>query len=488
MFCESCGAKIEDNALFCESCGAKLNNDQEVPVAEVAQPENPAAAEQVAQPEASAQAVEVPVAAPKKEKKPIPKKYFLFGGIGAGVLAAIIIALIIIIPLLNRVDISKYIDIDFSTYYGENYYNGKLNVSVDYDANQLVRQEIGAKKVQKYVGSFITISPTEDLGHFVSPILQYCDIEYRIKGAEDTEWKSANEITENIKSTDVLEVKLEWNKGDEAKFYIKQYQKELGIRFNTKDEIVEIKVSDEITEEGLKVKEVPTFDILDYMVKNKVFDFYGIGEDQIRFKLNAFEVESNGYTFKHEADSYSTQSFLYNSDKDTSGTIYLNLENVSDDGGYNYSKGDKVKITIAQESIDDGKLFFAKTETTVTVDGDKLITSAQAKKNYDKIAELAKDKIWTSYECDTDRVTLYTQKSDDAKYEGLLTVVIHYTNTFWGDTNYYAIYLYNPYINSEGEIVVSDYNTEYIDNSAESEVTKYDEIDWEDYTAQTITK
>ena len=32
MFCEECGAKLEDGARFCENCGAQINQDAAVDV------------------------------------------------------------------------------------------------------------------------------------------------------------------------------------------------------------------------------------------------------------------------------------------------------------------------------------------------------------------------------------------------------------------------------------------------------------------------
>ena len=67
MFCEKCGAQIEDGALFCEACGAKVQNEQ--PVVEV--PKQPQAAPTVMQ-QAVPTAMPQPTA-PAAPKQPMSK-------------------------------------------------------------------------------------------------------------------------------------------------------------------------------------------------------------------------------------------------------------------------------------------------------------------------------------------------------------------------------------------------------------------------------
>jgi len=135
MFCTKCGAQIEDGSLFCVSCGAKIEGDApapapvaETPVAPVT--ETPVApVEPVATPYAPVEGspvvnpnFEQPVAPqePKapKEKKPINKKVFIFGGIGLAAVLAIVAAIIIIVNVVANANKKPgYVYFADGTYY-----------------------------------------------------------------------------------------------------------------------------------------------------------------------------------------------------------------------------------------------------------------------------------------------------------------------------------------------------------------------------------
>lgn len=111
MFCEKCGAVIEDGSQFCEKCG-----------------------EPVAQMQPAAAPVEDPVAAPATAPKAkinvidLLKTHKKVAIISAAVLLVVVIGLIIILqpPVIDPAD---YLEITFSGYDGE----GKLNIQFDPD-------------------------------------------------------------------------------------------------------------------------------------------------------------------------------------------------------------------------------------------------------------------------------------------------------------------------------------------------------------------
>lgn len=61
-------------------------------------------------------------------------------------------------------------------------------------------------------------------GYIISPVTTYCTLTYRVKGSENTEFVSADTQIKDLKSTDVLEVKIDWSESEDAKRQIKQYQ------------------------------------------------------------------------------------------------------------------------------------------------------------------------------------------------------------------------------------------------------------------------
>lgn len=109
MFCEKCGAVIEDGSRFCEKCGAPVEQTQ--PVATPA-------ADPVAAP-ATAPKAKIDVVKLVKENKKIAI-------ISAAVLLVVVIGLIIILqpPVIDPAD---YLKITFSGYNGE----GQLNIKFD---------------------------------------------------------------------------------------------------------------------------------------------------------------------------------------------------------------------------------------------------------------------------------------------------------------------------------------------------------------------
>ncbi len=144
MFCTKCGAKLEDGAIFCTSCGAKFETEtpalepQETPAMETpVAPVAPAAPVEQVQ-NVAPQATEPVAPQPVKEKKPINKKIFLFGGIGLG--AALLIAAVIII-VVNVVKNSNkqqgFVYYSEGSYYFMNSDKDKKDAEIDDSRNYL---------------------------------------------------------------------------------------------------------------------------------------------------------------------------------------------------------------------------------------------------------------------------------------------------------------------------------------------------------------
>ena len=87
IFCPQCGEKTSRDGAFCEQCGKPL---AESPAAETASPAVEAGAP-AHKTNAAVAVQDAAPASPPKEKKPFPKKAFLFGGIALVAVAAIIV-------------------------------------------------------------------------------------------------------------------------------------------------------------------------------------------------------------------------------------------------------------------------------------------------------------------------------------------------------------------------------------------------------------
>ena len=143
--------------------------------------------------------------------------------------------------------------------------------------------------------------------------------------------------------------------------------------------------------------------------------------------------------------------------------------------------------------INNGGIFFTKTEITVTVDGDEPLTESQASANYDKLVAAAKSASWSSDDYTGYRMTLYSANTTGTEFENVVTVVIKRTTTIFSSTYeyYYAIYLRNVYLDEEGNIKYGSSSYSYLssDSTTEQDVMdRYGNIAWTDYTAKTITK
>lgn len=549
MFCESCGKQLPDNARFCENCGAPQNVASAEPVAPAieaviapAEPVAPAIetviapAEPVApvieaedvlndvpvdQPVAipAAQPVFVPVAEPMatpiavatpvleqpiimeqpmpatvvapvtpKPRKPINVKSLILIIVAIVLAAAIAVSAIIIIPRLNKVKVEEFIDIKFSSEFGKDFYDGMFSISVGIDADAIAQKEVKAKKLQKLLGQQALMG-TSKCGYLIEPITQYCEVTYRVKGADDDSFVKGRQRTDKISKDDIIEVKIHWDQSDIAKNAIKAQQKNLGIVFDTNDAVINIKVADQLKKDDIDVEEVPTFDLLGKLKEEGCFDFDGIGEN-IRLVVSEFEFESNGYTFSRSSSGTVDSYFYVNYYSDnSSGSVCISIGD--EYGETDYLKGDKLRVAIdGDDMLDNGALFFTTKKIQLTVDGDEVLTASKANSKAKQIVEVPYDVGYFDYEDDWYFVEGYffTENSDLAEYENV-AMLIYRSEGYYYDS-FYAILAMDLYLDDDGYLCYDEYDYEYLGSSYDGLSHAKDEcysIDWSYFTSNQLS-
>lgn len=238
MFCENCGAPIENGAKFCSKCGTKVDpallaeetaQTTETQAAETPAPETPAV--ETPAPEAATSSYFMPAqeqqvysnpqpeqiyAAPQeqqeeakvkapKEKGGCPKIFKSpFFYIGIGVLVAAIVAVVIILMMPSKINVEDYVTVEFSGYDGY----GKANVKVDKTA-------LSTDAVEK-TGIADDVSSLSDLlGGSVSKVTLLRNAISSIKCTPDKKegLKNGDEVTVEITYDNEIanEVKLEFS-------------------------------------------------------------------------------------------------------------------------------------------------------------------------------------------------------------------------------------------------------------------------------------
>lgn len=124
MFCEKCGAKLDDDALFCGSCGTKVNKE----VVTAASPVQETVTEQAPMTSTAAQdaASTAPTSAAADKIKKLPTYVY---GIAAAVLVAVVIVIVLVSRAKHTMNLNDYITVEFSGY--ETF--GKADVVFDED-------------------------------------------------------------------------------------------------------------------------------------------------------------------------------------------------------------------------------------------------------------------------------------------------------------------------------------------------------------------
>lgn len=315
MFCSNCGKQLPEEAKVCPYCGTRLEYSQtddvsreittpvstypvqqESPIPATPSPSlqksavlvspppapqvNPAAPQQV---EPAPQMTAAAPAGPGFLKK--NKKAVIIGGIGLGALILIIVAIIIIVNLASRIDLTKYIDVTAEGY------NGYGRVSYTVDSEKLLNE------VYK-VDSISELSSTKDIQAWSQLNNITFDVEGNIKNVSN-----GDKVTIKIKNLETI-------------------QKKTGLSFNGNNTI-------EYTVEGLD--DPRAFSAKD-IFEASFTGFNGggcvelsINDDKLPFNI----TPSRGYNINVD-DYYS-----------------LNVNTSENEG--NLSNGDEFKVTLADD-------------------------------------------------------------------------------------------------------------------------------------------
>ncbi|MCI6616372.1 MAG: zinc ribbon domain-containing protein [Ruminococcus sp.] len=453
MFCEKCGNKMNEGEKFCEKCGTPVSapavNTANAPAQESVNNTAPQANTAVNN------AVPQPVTAPKPPKQPMSpetKKAILFSSIGAGVVVITLIVLFaFVLPMLNRVKVSEFVKVDFDK---DMLYEGHASATFTIDSLDIYDKYLSdgksvEEKLDKYknvddIGSLLSnlgSDLSDDLSGSsgVYTILQNCDISVEVKGvSEETEETETTEEVEtyipetntsvtvkNLKTDDVVVVKLTWDKDEDSIKEVKRAEKAAGISFDTTDTTVEIKISDELEKDKLKLEKVQNVDILDYIAENNLAGTKGIKEGDLSFCIKDFEHEVGDYKLVFVSADYGIGG-LYAPNKDETlehNAVYPNgLYFKSDDPTSSLSTGDKVTVSVTAQHFPDTNIFIKESSKTFDIKANEPLDTVTAKNNIDKIKAVVKENI-DEDNLATVNAYLLSRKNNNANYENMVVVV-----------------------------------------------------------------
>lgn len=485
MFCEKCGNKLNDGDKFCMKCGTPVPQDnapqQTVPAQPVAPtPQETAPAPQETTPvqpvdyvpQETTPVQPVAPAKPKEPRKPMSpktKKLIIFSSIGAGVLAIVLILLfVVIIPMMNRIDPTKYVQVSFNE---EMLYDGYLSGDVGVDSEAIFVEHIGEEKaIEDYSWKDLLNGLSSDgpSASTVSDVFDYCNITVAVKGVEATEATTGEDEEdyyeydegkldfENLKSEDVLIVTFDW---DDSPLEVKKAEiaeKRAGITFDRSDKTVEVKVADALAKNELVVKEPVVIDLFKYIDDNNLVNTIGISDGNLGLVIGDFTFSEGGYDFvKEESSAVSI--------KDGSGEEYY----VEFDYSTSRSKdnGEEVEVEIDgyySEITDDNHLigtdiFFATRQKTYTVTANNAMTLDEAKANIELIKKNAPQVIddysWRDIKAEIKEVYYLQPKSAEDTYKNRIVILYQDTNETkdFGSHVVSNVYLYGDTFNFEAE-------------------------------------
>lgn len=498
MFCEKCGNNLNEGDKFCMKCGTAVPNRAEnQPQNEVpAQPVNTAPSQPEPQQTNSVPFQSQPMQmnvpfqpqnetpaqpannfapvqpkAPKKPLSPKTKKLIIFSSIGAGVvIIALIVLFAVVLPMMNRIDASKYIKVDFdeATLY-ESYISGTVQIdseaiyeeylsdgkSSDLDLDDLLSGD--------YSWSDLTSSSSS-----VSAILQYCDVDVEVKGVEATEDKSTgNDIStsdtfENLKSGDTVVVTLTWDKSEDGKRLVDRLEKSAGISFDRTDKTVEFKVSDELSKDALKVREPVKIDLFKYIDDNNLVKTSGISDGYITFMIDEFSFEEGGYKFEKEAES---NKLTVTDSEGEEIEVYL-----SNTYGYYLEDGEEMVVELGdyystsfeENHLLETDIFFTEMSKTYTADADEALTLDEAKTNLETIKTTAVEHLagldYGAVSAEIKEVYFSEAKSDDARYQNKIIVIYRDKS----EEKTYDTYIFKNVYMKDGNFCFEDTDTEFI--------------------------
>ena len=523
MFCEKCGNKMNEGEKFCEKCGTPVStpvvNTANAPAQEAVNNTAPQAntAENNATPQ--------PVTAPKPPRQPMSpktKKAIMFSSIGAGVVVITLIVLFaFVLPMLNRVKVQDFIKVDFSdSMLYEGHASAEFSIdSLDIYDKYLSDGKSAEEKLDKYknaddIGSFLS-NLGSDLSDDLSgssgiyTILKNCDVSVEVKGdsnnAEETETTEEVETyvpetntsatVKNLKSDDVVVVKLTWDKDEDSIKEIKRAEKAAGISFDTTDTTVEIKISDELEKDKLKLEKAEDVDILDYIAENNLAGTKGIKEGALSFRIKGFEYEVGDYKLAFNPNDYGV-GVIHALEKDETLEDYTSdlgeLPIKIKDSYYYLSTGDTVDIQIFPQHLSGTNIFIKGASKTFDIKANEPIDTETAKSNIDSIKAAFNEKI-KSYSSVSNPVVaniyLLQKKNDSAIYENVIMVVFSYDYEGWsGDvTKKYVEFAFTDAYMDGNELMYSSSETGASSSKLESLEKNSYSLNDSDYTKVKIS-
>lgn len=472
MRCEKCGNKLEDGDFFCINCGTRVQQETEPTQPEAAQAETASQydrtvasnSEQAAQtPEQSSETVgepnqqipnqgfengqgfgqQMPVQIQKKPMSPKTKKIIAISVVGAAAVAAILIVLFtVILPIFNRVDMSKYVKLTFSDADSISYssytdyddvtlYNGQFSARADIDTETMIEEKSKSSDSEDDTmgkvlsGEYNINDLLEDIDGFINgsnSIDDYCKVTMSVKGKK----ASDTNIVNNLKKDDVLVVSIKWDISPDEEKDFAELEKELGLSFDRGDKTVEFKVSDELKKNKIECKEITEVDLLDYLEKNSIAYFTGVSDGNIMFSVKPFEYEKDGCKFVLSEDSNNIEVTCDGNNASLSIYAYP--------GSY-LSDGDNVTLELTGDiqsdtnMISDMGVRLSSVEKKYTAKAQQVATLDEVKENIDKISEQALKtlddnfNVWLEKDIFIEQMYYLLPKNDDAKFKSRLACV-----------------------------------------------------------------
>lgn len=517
MFCEKCGNKMNEGEKFCEKCGTPVVNTANAPAQEAVN--NTAPQANTAVNNATPQTVTAPKP-PRQPMSPKAKKAIMFSSIGTGVVVITLIVLFaFVLPMLNRVKVQEFVKVDFDE---DMLYEGHASATFSIDSLDIYDKYLSdgksaEEKLDEYKNADDIGSLLSNLGSDLSDglsgssgiytILQNCDVSVEVKGAsEKTEETETTEEVEtyvpetntsatvkNLKSDDVVVVKLTWDKDEDSIKEIKRAEKAAGISFDTTDTTVEIKISDELEKDKLKLEKAEDVDILDYIAENNLAHTVGLKDIDLSFKIDTFEYEVGNYKLAFDQSTYYGIGTVHALEKeetlDDYTSSYGSVDLISEDSIDYLSTGDKVTVNVESQHITGTNIFINESSKTFEIKANEPLDTVTAKNNIDIIKAVANENI------DEDNlaivnVYLLSKKNDNAARENIVVVVYSFDRKNYSgkiEKKYNTYSYYDAYI--DGDTLVYDASDKdwWIDDSLKDAEKYCNNLNDSDYTKVKIS-
>ncbi len=378
MFCSKCGNQISENSAFCENCGApvQIPAQTEEIKADTA-PYQPKHEEEAFEPEYT-QAPASPQEqfpdepqqypnqpqqqypnqpqqygygyAPTREKKPMSpktKKIIIFSAIGAGVLAAILIVLfVVIIPAIKDANTTKIRLADYRTvkFANVNYddpnaknevLDGKIGGAVVWNSKKLAKDiEVDESVAERILSSYANSLSKEQT-------LNGKSFSSSFSGAKKDDVISATVFWPGDGDGNILNQLAEKSLNSK----VDQLEEQYDIKIVRETTTAEIKISDVLEKQNITVTEPVEVDMLGKIVEGNYIEVKPDYGDYCELKTKQFSFEDKGFKFSHDKDS----SYV---DVYKNGTK-LNSVYLSFSDKYYLKNNDKVTISVDSYYVTD---------------------------------------------------------------------------------------------------------------------------------------